>query len=380
MLPAETLAQIFEYLSNEDIMHLPYRVLQNGLIKEEGLRRFKTCRVWLEKQSLYRLARISKHSIISKYVEELIFGIDAPFEVDLNNFIEYEFRCHSSQWDRTFTEEDQKRTTFKTFHELWLDAKHGDCETRSGWESLEAKYLAMKKGSKEGDKIRRTGMDRNILIMAFRNLSNARILSVDNFFYTAAERRRLGAGCFSPAILIGVEYLEFVRQDGYYLFTVLIEALAKSLSKPDVFQVVEEPAADTIASRDKRRLGISLSELAYRLPDSAYAAAFGAMKQIIFLGLEAIHEDYGAWKPLERILKSASSVVELTVGDRKEDAPTRETASVVKLPLGKCLGLGNHTQLQKLELWGFETRQWDMVKSLQAYALILKDLTLGKSN
>ena len=93
-LPAELLTQVLKNLSNDDLLNLPLRALQRGFLPEVGLSRFEKAYVFIEKTSLYRLARISNHPIISKYVTELVFCVEKPCKITLKRFLTRDWRDH----------------------------------------------------------------------------------------------------------------------------------------------------------------------------------------------------------------------------------------------------------------------------------------------
>lgn len=364
MLPSEILAETIAYLSDEDLLNLPYRVLRHGLTKKEGLRRFGQHCVWMEKKSLYKLARISNHPIISQYVEGLIFFLDKPCEPE-------------------------------KFH---IDG-HDDTSRRRGWSSLEAKHLAMKKTFDDQQKLIEDGTDIRILVMAFTNLPNAKTVTIDNIDRIGWERGELGAAPFVRQQIHHGE-CEFRGDHGTYLLTLLIKALAASPLKPHTLQVISEAGPATTRpdlrffyNGGRPRTAISLADLFYTVPSSAYPKAFGEMKKLDLgdLRLTQLEANYlhydetgqelerlpGSFsKPLERIVQSAVSVSELTIGYAKGiSAVSREC--MLDIPLNRLLGSGSHPHLRRLELSDLVTQQWHMVSSLQACAPTLKDLTLG---
>ena len=76
-LPSELLAKIFDYLSNDDIINLPYRTVARGLPESKAIDRFKRkVEVSLEKQSLQRLLRLSNHTSIAQIMTELEFTLN----------------------------------------------------------------------------------------------------------------------------------------------------------------------------------------------------------------------------------------------------------------------------------------------------------------
>jgi hypothetical protein len=364
MLPNEVLAETIEYLSNDDLLNLPYQVLKNGLLKAEGLRRFGQHRVWMDKKNLYRLARISNHPIIRQYVEELVFYLDKPCEPD-------------------------------KFH----IRGHDHVTRRRGWPSLEAKYLAMKKTSDDQQKLTEDGTDIRILVMAFTSLPNAKTVTIDNIDRLGREREELGAALFARQQIYRGEFA--LRGDhGTYLLTLLIKALAASPVKPDTLQVISE-ATPAITRPDLRffynggrpRTAISLADLLYTVPSSAYPAAFGEMKKLDLRDLRRtqLEDNYSycdgnrqklerlpgsSTKSLERIVKSAVSISDLTIGHAKGISAI-SSECMLDIQLNSLLGSGGHPHLRILELSDLVTQQWHMVGSLQACAPALTDLTLG---
>lgn len=365
MLPNEILAETIKYLSDEDLLNLPCRVLRNGLLKAEGLRRFGQHRVWMEKKSLYWLRKISNHPIISQYVEELIFYLDKPCEPEKFYIKGYE-----------------------------------DTSRRRAWPSLEAKYLAMKETFDDQQKLTEDGNDIRILVMAFTNLPNAKTVAIDNIDRLGREREELGAAPFARQQIHRGES-ELRGDHGTYLLTLLIKALAASPLKPDTLKVISEaipantrPDLRFFYNGDRPRTAISLADLLYTVPSSAYPKAFGEMKkldlrdlrrtqledQYLYCNEDGQELERSPWsysEPLERIVKSAVSVSDLTIGHAK-GLSNMTSKNMLDIGLHHLLGSGGHPHLQRLELSDLVTQQWHMVGSLQACAPTLTDLTLGR--
>ncbi len=354
MLPSEVLAETIEYLSNDDLLNLPYRVLKNGLLKAEGLRRFRQHRVWMDKKDLYRLARISNHPIIRQYVEELVFYLDKPREPD-----KFDLRGHNR--------------------------------------SL---YLAYKKTSDDLQKLTEDGTDIRILVMAFTSLPNANTVTIDNIDRLLEERYELGAAVSVEDQIYHGEY-KLDGDHGTYLLTLLVKALAASPVKPATLQVISA-ATPAITRPDLRffyngggpRTAISLAGSLYTVPSSAYPAAFGEMKKLDLRDLrrtqlEDNHSYFGSngrelervpgpfTEPLERIVKSAVSISDLTIGHTTKGICAIRSEFMLDIQLSSLLEPGGHPHLRRLELADLVTQQWHMVGSLQACAPALTDLTLG---
>ena len=84
LLPSEILSEIFEYLSNEDIINLPHRTVARGLSESQAIDYFeREIQLVLDEQSLQRLLRISKHITIAQTVTKLAITFTTSDRVDL---------------------------------------------------------------------------------------------------------------------------------------------------------------------------------------------------------------------------------------------------------------------------------------------------------
>ncbi len=366
MLPTEILAQTFYYLCNDDLFNLPLRLIKSGLMESEGVRRFGQVRIWMEKKGLHKLARISNNPVISQYVTELIFYLDTPCEP-------------------------------KDFSTFARDSVTDAISRRRHWPSLEAKYLAMKKTFDDQQKLKKDGTDLRILVEAFAKLPKAKTITIDNIDRFGLERERLGAEPFARHQPRRDEHGS--REDhGTYLITLLIKALAPSSSKPNTLQVIGNttPYRDQkfFYGADRTRMPISLADLLYTLPSSAYSEAFGEMKKLDLRDLsrtrlednkfyydengQRLTRPPGSWvEPLARIVNSAVSVTDLTIGHGSGMSRKRSECRMLDIPLRRLLGPDGHTHLRRLELSNFITQQWHLVGSLQACSTTLTDLILG---
>lgn len=80
-LPTELLAQIFESLSDDDILNLPSHIISHTLTEAQAQTMFRTMSVWLEKSSLERLVRVSRNSNLARHVREVRFYDDGLSDI-----------------------------------------------------------------------------------------------------------------------------------------------------------------------------------------------------------------------------------------------------------------------------------------------------------
>lgn len=73
--PSEILSQIFESLSPNDILNLPFERTMQGLTRAQAELRFSTIRAHLSRSSLNRLKRISSHPLINQCVSKITIGL-----------------------------------------------------------------------------------------------------------------------------------------------------------------------------------------------------------------------------------------------------------------------------------------------------------------
>lgn len=86
-LPAELLFQIFEHLSNDDIINLPALITTRDLSDAEATRRYHTLWAWMEKGSLERLVQASKHKAIAKYATKITFTPERLLDLNERQYL-----------------------------------------------------------------------------------------------------------------------------------------------------------------------------------------------------------------------------------------------------------------------------------------------------
>ena len=422
-LPNEMFAHILEYLSNDDLYNLPSIFLDKGLLWTEGIRRFGTLFVCIERPSLVRLSRISHHRNFSKYVKELIFHMAVPCKPDLEIFIEEQWEIHwrELQWYESVIPRELNLQNFHHWRWVFHDGSSqfalrpqekseghrcqmGSCRD---WPSVEAHFLAMKATFEDYLKLKADGTDVAMLIDSFANLTNAETLTIDNVIRDGEELRALRAAPFATAERSETRTRNYRGDHGTYLFTPLIKALAASPRKPNVLRVIDgREYIDSDECRCQR--AISFGDLHRTLPASTYPAAFGQMKKLDFRDLRLTAIDWtpplssiydgrevgpsDSWiGPLESIIKSAVSLEELAIGtgqgsigvESDTDYGLREDHKL-HIPLSRLLGNGDvfdggeFKSLRILTLSDFFTSEQHLVDSLWACAPTLANLVLGK--
>ncbi|MCJ1459525.1 hypothetical protein MMC28_009904 [Mycoblastus sanguinarius] len=177
-LLAEILVNIFEYLSDDNLLDLPGSIVGKGLLEQEGTCRFHTITLCLEKADLERLMKISDHPIASKYVEVLIFGTDKALKLTWPEFLNYQWDMHTSYGPPHPPSDLESRTFHKTVGvKNWQEC--AKCDGRR----LRSIYESFSQASDVQHELEYSGSDVRMLSHALERLENVKELEIDNFYF-----------------------------------------------------------------------------------------------------------------------------------------------------------------------------------------------------
>ncbi len=384
-LPAEILAIIFEHLSNDDIFNLPHRICAKGLFNKEGQRRFSQHRTWIEPRSLQNLTHVSHHPIIREFVQELIFCLEMPCNIDLKGFLREHWQIIHSREDGVPGE-----LTLGNFHTL-AGIAEGSCQVCSGLPSLSDRWTDHKSTLEALQKLRYSGKDVKVLVEAFQRFKGFDVVSIDNYYRSAKERRNLGLRYFyvEERHNIGASRPTHLIPISSTVVPLLVDALSITSSKPSSFKVMGD--ANSWLYEDQRQsLSMDIDFLELTVPPSSISGAFSNMKNIELRGLSFYNTTKdepdlrtARRKPLTSsdlamnyIIGSAFRIEELTVRFNDELRFAGYTFGLPSIPVSKYLGWNRLLRLKKLDLAHFRVWPQYLVDFLKTPAKTLTHLTL----
>ena len=377
-LPAEILGQVFEYLSDDDILNLPHWLCAKGLLEKEGRCRFGQHHVWAEEKSVQKLVRFSRHPIIQEFVEELVLAIEVPQDIDLEIFLESHW--HEKHGIVSMAPEDLSLENFHTLARI----PGKDCQHCAGWPSLSQRWTEHRQFLRSFQGLKRNKKD---IAAALRRLEHLSIITIDNLYRSEEARRDLGHRYFFnldkrlhsnwPEVMFAPEPLSS-----------LISAMWYSRLKLSSFRITGNGDS---AWSDGGEVPLGL------YPEFLFLGLLGFIGLRIFKNLRILElrdmctyeQKWSRQEGVEKakvvdslsdlviqcIIEPAASLEELTIhctGLRKAGS----THGLLILPLYGYLGSNPCRPLSKLDLAYFMVSSNQFVRFLKAFTSTLKTLVL----
>ncbi|CAD6588580.1 MAG: hypothetical protein ASARMPREDX12_003379 [Alectoria sarmentosa] len=371
-LPTELLANIFNHLSENDILNLPSHIISNALTDAQAQTLLQTMKVWLYKSSLERLGRISRHSNLARHVRELRFcnerlDVISPQEYLRSYWITHHLSTHPGP---------PENLTLRNYRKLALRPPPGDC-------SVAAKFARYKTQLKEQERMEEQGEDVRRLKNIFRLLPNLETLSIDNYIneYCKTGLKDLldDAWCF------GVEQ-DPLEQCGSHLLEVLLKAMSTSGEKISSFKVLYD-ARPICYSRGMNIM--NFPALFTKLPPNTISSAVKSLRSLklksVYYDVHEIEfhdavreercgyywnddfdggEEYCTTRTIAEMLSSAHLLEHLTLKFADDYRNQRQQLLTPYIPLHSMRGSNTLQNLKRLSLSGFKTRQDQLVRFL----------------
>ena len=227
-MPSEILGSIFEHLSNDDLVKLPSNLVTKGLSSSAAKSRFQPHEVWLNKDSMGSLCRLSRHPFLVNIIEKLVVHTERPAELTTNDFLELQWRKHLSDYGQEG--KIPPCVTMGDVHKAVGIKNWRDCKTCGGLSPQEQQSRLIR-AAKAEKKLKSPAVDVASLSCAFRRLSNVHTIVIDNvdhdvFGYGTAVQSEDGDN--------------FDAASRKHLMAVLLKALGTSGLRPKVLGTVSQ--------------------------------------------------------------------------------------------------------------------------------------------
>ena len=382
-LPSELLAKIFGHLSDEDILNLPSKIIYFTLTEAKAQKLLHTMDVWLEKDSLERVAKISRHPILSSYVRELIFHNERLDNITPTEYLKSYFHTHHDKQRSHLP----KNLSFDNYKKLGFKQTPGNSSLAANFGKYRTQLEDQKRIEEKQDDIR-------LLSIAFGHLLNLDGIWIDNSSTTRLIHALGDAWCD------GVEQDHF-GSSGSHLTEVLFKAMPTLGRRIPSFQIMHDTRPgryyslglstinfpklltrlppNTVSSAVKSLQSLKLSSIHYgynevQFHDTARAASCG------YTWGKKIYEDdaekYGTTKAIAEMLSSATLLEELTLHFHADYTKLRHLISAPYVPLHSMRGSNNLQHLKELRLSSFKTRQDQLLRFLLKVAGTVTHLEL----
>ncbi|KAM0797540.1 hypothetical protein BDR22DRAFT_975233 [Usnea florida] len=373
-LPTELLTNVFENLSNDDILNMPPNWISSGLTESQAQALLRTMYISLEKSCLTRLEGIVCHPKLARHIHKFILHDERVKDI----------------------------TAWKYLHSLW-STQNGAMgsfanyikvarEQISGDSSVTVKFGKYRMLLKEQQMVEERQDDVRILSKAFDLLPNLKAVSMDNSNGHRVKKPLGDAWCNN------LRQTCIAKCDSY-LLEVLFRAMSNSVRKVPSFRImhncgrrpyrsnfinfpglVTKLPPNTIASAAQGLRSLSLRSIYYGLDQVDYHNAAREMGDS-YSGLRTLHkgEGYDSTKGLAEMLSSASLLEDLTLTclDICKLRHNMSHLPYLSLNLNSMRGLNDLQHLQKLELGHFKTRQDQFVRFLLTVAGTLTTIQLN---
>ncbi len=368
-IPSELLANIFDYLSDDDILNLPSNIIKITLTVAKAQKLLHTMDIWLEKGSIERVAKISRHPILSGHVRELIFHNERLDDITPEEYL-------NSYW---FTHHDKQRTrppknlAFDNYRKLAFKQAPGKSSLAANFGKYRTKLEDQKRFEEKQDDVR-------LLSIAFGYLPNLDGIWIDNSGTTRLVHALGDAWCHD------VEQGPF-GNSGSYLTEVLFKAMSNSDRKIPSFQVMHDTQLEqwysnslstinfpkvliklppnTLSSAVESLRALKLSSIRYGNKEVQFHDAARATSCGYYWGIkirEGDDERFGTTKAITEMLSSATLLEELTLHFHADYTKPRYLPLTPYVPLHSMRGSNNLQYLKRLRLSTFKTREDQLVR------------------
>lgn len=399
-LPTETLVQIFDFLTPNDILNLPFHVTMAGLTRDNARRRFSRTRIWIHKGSLNRLVRISLHPLISSCVEELVIGTQRPG---------YLPQADSSD-EEWFQARSQPQKIFQLAPELSNDARltEGALEGIVGSNFRDQakissqqlrhltpteKYTLSINAYKEQLRFQESGLDQAMLTVAFVGLSALKRIGIDNNLRDVRERDEYDEYDYDdegPDANQNTAIIDNDPHEGYggHLVAILMQSLASSGLAIESFQIRSDKHDFSYPDGIVR---VSVTDMIRCIP--AVSKSCQSMKELDLLSIFYNEQEardgnipwpeFGSYdtsfnasnEVMHSILSSAALLEKFSLFCIN-DIGYPSIMTEPTLPLKTLLASNKLQNLRNLNLSTFKTQQDELVGFLKTCAPTLRSLQL----
>lgn len=382
-LSSELLANIFGYLSDEDILNLPSNIIFFTLTVAKAQKLLHTMDIWLEKGSLERVAKISRHPILSGHVQELIFHNERLEDITSKEYLQsYWFTHHDKQRSRP-----PKNLSFDNYRKLAFKQAPGKSSLAANFGKYRMQLEDQKIVEEKQDDVR-------LLSIVFGHLLNLDGIWIDNSSTTRLVHALGDAWCH------GVEHDPF-GNSGSYLTEVLFKAMSNSDRKIPLFQVMHDTQPgqwysislstinfpkvltklppNTLSSAVESLRSLKLSSIRYGIDEVQFRDAARATSCGYYWGIKIYKRDeekYGTTKAIAEMLSSATLLEDLTLHFHADYTKPRYLPFTPYVPLHSMRGSNNLQHLKRLRLSTFKTREDQLVRFLLKVAGTLTHLDL----
>lgn len=367
-LPSELLAKIFNLLPDIDILNLPSHIISFTLTDAQAQALLQTMEVWLEKNSLERLVRISRHPNLARHVQELIIYNECLNDITSTEYLASYWLLHHPK-KHSFP---PKNLSFETYRRLASNQTPGERSVAASFGEYRMQLNEQIRMEEQQDDVR-------LLSIAFGHLINLKNISIDNKG-TLRLRNALG-----DAWCPGVEY-HYLQHCGSHLTEVLLRAMSTSARKVTSFEIMHETGPLWYTSG---MTTINFPDIFTNLPPNTISSALQSLR---CLNLRSVYyetdeikyhdgdreescgyywshkgdedEDYGTTKAIAQMLNSAPLLEELTLNFYADYDKRRFLPVIPYIPLHSMRGSNDLQHLKKVCLGNFKTRQDQLVRFL----------------
>lgn len=218
-LPTELLMNIFESLSDKDILNLPSNIISHTLTDAQAQKKLQILDVWLEKSSLERLNRIGRHPNLAKHVKELRFHNIRLDDISREAYLKSFWITNHGKMHRDKLE----NLSFSNYRELAFE----------GNRSVEECFTRYRKQLEDQKRMEEQQEDVLLLETGFSHLLNLEKVSIDN-----SHNFRL-LNVLGDAWCRDVEQKSF-RDCGSHLLNLLFRVMSKSTSSTASFEILHQ--------------------------------------------------------------------------------------------------------------------------------------------
>ena len=406
-LPNELLAQIYSYLSTEDVVNLPFHITSRVLLKNDFKQAFNHLLVTLEIKPLEQLVRISTNPSLCGLVTKITISTKRTGFVDVEGFLERAWKEHARRQNKTLTLAAAKgerhlasgsrkpsklpanlRVTLDNFHQL-IGVAESECyychalPLRTQYVCAEDKYYEW-----EAWHLRR--QDISILTFALGRLHNLRQVNIDHEMSNKAREvnhQAAATSLGSPQFFICPPYNECpTRWSITDLYVVVVQTLWPLEETGGISEIRKYVSpccylGDALYLTISDKLHVIASEILrkalYPKGDLKMTTIRNVHNMLVYRGtISASSLDICVpieMRPgsLHGFVRSMARLHGLTLGTSDDDGP-----SAISYRMRNVLESSVSSGLSVLDLSGYWIRQSTMAACLKAAAPTLRSLRL----
>lgn len=408
-LPNELLAQIYSYLSTDDVANLPFHITSRVLLKNDFKQAFNHLLVTLEIKPLEQLVRISTNPSLCGLVTKITISTRRTGFVDVAGFLERAWKEHVRRQNKIFTLAAAKgqrnlapgsrktsklpanlQVTLNNFHQL-IGVVESECYYCHAL-PLRMQYICAKDKYHEWEAWHLRRQDISTLTFALRRLQNLRQVNIDHEMSNKsreASHQVAATSLGSPQFFIRPPYNEcptmWSRKD---LYEVLVQALWPLEEAGGISEIRKYVSpccylGDALYLMISNKLHVIASEILgkalFTKGDLKMTTIRNVHNMLVYRGTISA-SSLGTCVPIEMrpgslqgFVRSMARLHGLTLGTSDDDGP-----SAISIRMCYVLESNISFGLSVLDLTGYWIRQSTMAACLKAAAPTLRSLRLHR--